>query len=52
MCSANSIIADIEINTKKWVEKPEATYPDEEGVWGTLLLIPAELHAPVVAGLN
>ena len=34
-------------NTREWVRKPEATHPDKEGVWGTLLLIPQEMEARV-----
>lgn len=33
----------------RWVTKPTLTHPDKEGVWGTLLLIPAE-HVPAIAG--
>ena len=33
------------LNNRKWVEKPQAVHPDEAGVWGTLLLVPAESYA-------
>lgn len=32
------------LNNRKWVEKPHAVHPDEAGVWGTMLLIPAERY--------
>lgn len=30
------------LNDRQWVSKPGATHPDGEGVWGTLILTPAE----------
>jgi FkbM family methyltransferase len=35
------------LNNRKWVKKPSAIHPEEDGVWGTLLLVPAERHACV-----
>jgi FkbM family methyltransferase len=32
------------LNNRKWVEKSHAVHPDEAGVWGTMLLIPAERY--------
>ena len=32
------------LNNREWVRKPQATHPDQEGVWGTLLLVPQELE--------
>ena len=40
------------LDDRMWVRKPEATYPHKEGVWGTLLLIPAEHRRPVRNYLN
>jgi FkbM family methyltransferase len=37
------------LNDRRWVQKPYATHPDKEGVWGTLLLIPAERCTTVAA---
>lgn len=31
------------INTKQWVKKRSINYVDRDGVWGTMLLVPAEL---------
>jgi FkbM family methyltransferase len=36
----------------KWVAKPSATYPDREGIWGTLFLCPADRRASVEAVLR
>lgn len=35
------------LTDQMWVQKPNAIYPEKEGVWGTLLLIPAEHHSRV-----
>jgi FkbM family methyltransferase len=40
------------LNDGKWVQKPQATHPDQEGVWGTLLLTPQERYASVAAALG
>jgi FkbM family methyltransferase len=32
------------MTNREWVGKPHMTYPDREGVWGTLLLVPRELE--------
>ena len=37
------------LNNRKWVKKPDAIHPEEDGVWGTVLLVPAERHACVAA---
>jgi FkbM family methyltransferase len=37
------------LNDEKWVQRPEMTHPDIEGVWGTLLLVPDEHYAQVFA---
>jgi FkbM family methyltransferase len=37
------------LDNRKWVKKPDAIHPEEEGVWGTVLLVPAERHACVAA---
>jgi FkbM family methyltransferase len=35
------------LNDRRWVINPENTYPDPHGVWGTLLLAPAEYYSVV-----
>jgi FkbM family methyltransferase len=40
------------LNDKRWVEKPYATHPDKDGVWGTLLLIPSERCTSVATVLE
>jgi FkbM family methyltransferase len=35
------------LSNQAWVQHPDAVHPDREGVWGTLLLIPAEHHSRV-----
>jgi hypothetical protein len=50
LCESN--YSGYRLNNRKWVEKPRATYPDEDGVWGTLLLIPEERRARVTALIN
>jgi FkbM family methyltransferase len=40
------------LSDRMWVQKPSAIYPDKEGVWGTLLLIPAEHHSRVHSYLD
>ena len=40
------------LNDRKWVRKPGAIHPEEDGVWGTVLLVPAERHACVAALLG
>lgn len=37
------------LNNKKWVQNSQTTYPDEDGVWGNLLLIPDEKRARIAA---
>jgi hypothetical protein len=37
------------LDDKRWVQRPEMTHPDKEGVWGTLLLIPDEHYVQVSA---
>ena len=37
------------LNNRKWVRKPGAIHLEEDGVWGTVLLVPAERHACVAA---
>jgi FkbM family methyltransferase len=32
------------LTNREWVRKPHMTYPEQEGVWGTLLLVPRELE--------
>jgi FkbM family methyltransferase len=38
------------LNDRRWVLNPDNTFPDPHGVWGTLVLAPAEYHS-VLAGL-
>lgn len=33
------------LNNQRWVNAPDRTHPDPNGVWGTLLLWPAEKHS-------
>lgn len=33
------------LDNRQWVQKPQMTYPDQGGVWGSLLLVPRELEA-------
>jgi FkbM family methyltransferase len=40
------------LNDRKWVGKSGSTHPDREGVWGTLLLTPAEHKARVAMSLE
>lgn len=35
------------LDDKRWVSKRDAIHPDADGVWGTLLLVPAEREARV-----
>jgi len=35
------------LNDRQWVKKPGSTHPEKEGVWGTLLLTPAESSSRV-----
>jgi FkbM family methyltransferase len=35
------------LNDRRWVLNPENTHPDPEGVWGTLVLVPAEYYSVV-----
>src|SRR6516225_2364347 len=35
------------LNDHRWVLNPENTHPDPHGVWGTLVLTPAEYHSVV-----
>jgi hypothetical protein len=37
------------LNNRKWVKKPDAIHPEEDGVWGTMLLVPSERYARVAA---
>ena len=37
------------LSNRNWVKKPDAIHPDDDGVWGTLLLVPAENRARVAA---
>jgi FkbM family methyltransferase len=37
------------LSNRKWVKKPSAIYPEKDGVWGNILLVPAERHARVAA---
>ncbi|MBM3729107.1 MAG: FkbM family methyltransferase [Acidobacteria bacterium] len=30
------------VDNRTWVSKPEATHPEPQGVWGTILLVPKE----------
>jgi FkbM family methyltransferase len=45
MCNFN--YRGYRLTDRTWVQKPDAIHPDKEGVWGTLLLIPAEHHSRV-----
>jgi FkbM family methyltransferase len=37
------------LNNRKWVRKPDAIHPEADGIWGTILLVPAESHPRVAA---
>jgi FkbM family methyltransferase len=39
------------LTNREWVRKPHVTHPDQEGVWGTLLLVPRELEERVSSRL-
>jgi len=39
------------LNDRNWVQRPHATHPDKEGVWGTMLLTPEERYAEVVTAI-
>jgi FkbM family methyltransferase len=40
------------LNDRRWVLNPENTHPDPHGVWGTLVLAPAEYYSVVSELLN
>lgn len=40
------------VNDGRWVSEPEATYPNPNGIWGTLLLVPHERTAEVRRSLE
>jgi FkbM family methyltransferase len=37
------------LTNRRWVQRPQAVHPDADGVWGTVLLIPAERYARMEA---
>jgi hypothetical protein len=40
------------LNDRAWVTNPTAVHPAEDGVWGTMLLIPTEQFKPVADAID